>query len=251
MLPASPTWSPFRLQVYFNGHYWLAKQLEKAGIDYLMMENAFTTMTDPQRAQQLHGKLDQWARAYFPIAAWFLNRYHWSFMQVEYATDVVFRRQDDFQPLYDNIVRSAVLDVKAPQVATFLGRKLTGNYQDELGNRFSTRIQGTCIRHHMGANSINLYDKFGLIARVECTSNDVSFFKHRREVEQRNGETVWKNAPLRKNIYRVRDYPEQSSHFLNLSEVIIQTMATRPEYHDFPIDMPSIYFFLSRLPARH
>ena len=27
-----PTWAPFRLQVYFNGHSWLAQQLGKAGI---------------------------------------------------------------------------------------------------------------------------------------------------------------------------------------------------------------------------
>jgi hypothetical protein len=106
--------------------------------------------------------------------------------------------------LYENIVRSVVQDVKADQVATFLGRKLTGQYRDELGNDFSTRIQGTRIRHHMGSTSIKLYDKFGLIARVECTTNDVSFFKHRREVEQRNGETVLKNAPLRKTIQSLK-----------------------------------------------
>jgi hypothetical protein len=26
-----PTWAPFRLQVYFNGHGWLARQLRQAG----------------------------------------------------------------------------------------------------------------------------------------------------------------------------------------------------------------------------
>jgi len=28
-----PTWAPFRLQVYFNGRGWLARQLRNAGID--------------------------------------------------------------------------------------------------------------------------------------------------------------------------------------------------------------------------
>ena len=86
--------------------------------------------------------------------------------------------------------------VKADHVATFLGRKLTGAYRGEVGNDFSTRIQGTRIRHHMGASSIKLYDKFGLMARVECTTNDVSSFKLHRTVEQRNGDRVWKLAPL-------------------------------------------------------
>lgn len=45
----SPTWSPFRLQVYFNGHYWLAQQLQQNGIDYEMRENAFTSLSDPEK----------------------------------------------------------------------------------------------------------------------------------------------------------------------------------------------------------
>ena len=41
-----PTWAPFRLQVYFNGHHWLARRLDKAGIAYEMADNAFL-MIDP------------------------------------------------------------------------------------------------------------------------------------------------------------------------------------------------------------
>ena len=46
-----------------------------------------------------------------------------------------------------------------------------------------------------------MYDKFGQILRIETTAKDVSFFKHYREVEQRNGEAVMKFAPLKKTIY--------------------------------------------------
>jgi hypothetical protein len=53
-------------------------------------------------------------------------------------------------------VRTAVHVVKAKQVAMFLGHKLNTNYQGEVGNDFSTRIQGTRIRHHMGPASIKL-----------------------------------------------------------------------------------------------
>ncbi len=67
--------------------------------------------------------------------------------------------------------------VKPENVATFLGKKLHGNYQDEVGNNFNTRIEGTRIKHAMGPASIKMYDKFGLIFRIETTVNDVSFFK--------------------------------------------------------------------------
>jgi len=52
--------------------------------------------------------------------------------------------------------------VKADNVATFLGRKLHGNFKGELGNDFNTRIQGTRIKHHMGPASIKMYDSFRL-----------------------------------------------------------------------------------------
>lgn len=129
-------------------------------------------------------------------------------MQVEYATDIVFQRQSDLAPLYETVTRTAIHTVKAQSVATFLGRKLTSNYPDELGNDFSTRIEGTRIRHHMGHASIKMYDKFGLVLRIETTANNVSFFKHHRKVEQRDGTTVYKLAPLKKSIYSLGDLQE-------------------------------------------
>mgnify|MGYP001552540997 CR=1 FL=1 len=209
-----PTWAPFRLQVYFNGHHWLAQRLKNAGIPFQMADNAFLSIADPKRAQtlanrldakQLHQRLNRWAKQFCPIHQRFRAGYHWSLMQVEFATDVVFRLQDEFQPLYASIIRTAVHASKADNVAPFLGRKLNTAYQDEIGNDFSTRIQGTRIRHQMGPTSIKLYDKASIMARVECTTNDVSFFKIHRWVEQRDGWAQWKLAPLRKNIYSLRD----------------------------------------------
>ncbi len=122
-------------------------------------------------------------------------------MQVEYATDLVFRSREALAALYDPLVRTAVHAVKAENVATFLGRKLHGNFKDELGNDFNTRIMGTRIRHHMGPATIKMYDKHGLVLRIETTANDVSFFKHHRRVDHRDGTSSKKIAPVRKTIY--------------------------------------------------
>jgi hypothetical protein len=37
--------------------------------------------------------------------------------------------------------------------------------------------------------------------RIETSTNDVSEFQHFREVQQRDGDTVKKIAPMKKNIY--------------------------------------------------
>jgi len=205
-----PTWAPFRLQFYCNGHNILARQLDREKMGYTLRDNAFVQVDDAARAQQLadhlfpeplHKTLDKAVRAYCPIVRHFSNGYHWSLMQVEYATDIVFRRQNELQPLYEELVRTAVHAVKPEQVAMFLGRKLTEGFEDELGNDFHTRIQGTRLKHHMGKAAIKLYDKHGLVLRIETTTNDGSFFKHYRKVVHRDGSESHKFAPFKKSIY--------------------------------------------------
>ena len=127
--------------------------------------------------------------------------YHWSLDQVEFATDVVFAKQADLQAIYDRLTRVAIHTVKPDNIATFLGRKLNGNYQDEMGNRFNTRIEGTRLKHTMGPVSIKMYDKFRLILRIETTVVNVSFFKHYREVEHRDGSKSMAWAEMKKTIY--------------------------------------------------
>jgi len=122
-------------------------------------------------------------------------------MQCELALDVVFFRQKDLAPLYDSMVRTAVHAVKCDNVATFLGKKLDGRFKDELGNDFNTRIMGTRIKHHMGPVAIKMYDKAGLVLRVETTVNDVGFFRHYREVEHKDGSVEKKFARMQKTIY--------------------------------------------------
>jgi hypothetical protein len=209
-----PTWAPFRLQFYFNGHNELARKLDKNHIAYKMLDNAFVHICEPSAAQKLadairpdrlHETLNKVVQAYCPIASQFPSGYHWSLMQVEYATDIVFKRQHYLAPVYEELVRTATHAVKADDIATFLGRKLSGNYQDDMGNDFHTRIQGTRIKHHMGKAAIKMYDKHGIMLRIETTANDVSFFKHYREVVHRDGTSTHKFASMKKSIYSLRD----------------------------------------------
>ena len=53
----------------------------------------------------------------------------------------------------------------------------------------------------MGPVSLKLYDKFGLILRIETTVNDLNLFKHYREEEHRDGTKETKWASMQKTIY--------------------------------------------------
>ena len=205
-----PTWCPFWLQIYLNGHHRLTCRLKRKQTGHTRLDNAFLGIEDFERTQKitddwpvkkLHRKLDEWAERYCPVIRQFELGYHWSLEQVEFSTDLLFRRPEDLQAIYSPLTRTAIHTVKPDNVATFLGRKLSPLYKGEIGNRFNTCIEGTRIKHTIGPVSLKMYDKFGLILRIETTVNDVSFFPHYRRVEQRDGRTVTHWARMKKSIY--------------------------------------------------
>jgi hypothetical protein len=207
-----PTWAPFRLQFYFNGHNWLARKLDDQGVAFNLVDNAFVDISDFEEAQrladsfnirQLHRILDKYALLCCPVVARFQPGVHWCIMQIEYATDTVFRRREDLQRLYQPLVRTAVHAIKADHIAKFLGRKVVSqSSKTEIGTDLGTRIEGTRIKHWMAKSSLKMYDKYGVVLRLETTSNDVRNFRHYRKVVHRGGVgSSMKVAPVLKNIY--------------------------------------------------
>ncbi|MBV7338926.1 hypothetical protein KFU94_64045 [Chloroflexi bacterium TSY] len=81
-----PTWCPFQIQFYFNGHNALAAQLDKAEIEYELADNAFLHIGDFEQAndlaklniERLHEQLDIYARQYCPVIDRFGLEIRWS-----------------------------------------------------------------------------------------------------------------------------------------------------------------------------
>ena len=205
-----PTWAPFRLQFYMNGHNLLAHKLQKKDIPYRMHDNAFLEVSDVETAQKLsdrinpedlHKVLDVFAKRYCPVAESLGLCYTWTVQQIECATDIMFKHPGDLAPLYDEIVRTAIFTVKPDDIATFLGQRITYNCKKEVGTNYNQRILGTRIKHHMGDVSIKMYDKFGHVLRIESTCNDIGTFRVKRKVEHRDGSSSEQKAPMKKSIY--------------------------------------------------
>jgi hypothetical protein len=99
-------------------------------------------------------------------------------------------------------------------------------------NRFKFRIEGTRIKHTMGPLSTQLYDKFGRVLRIETTVNDLTFFKHYREVEHRDGAREIKWAPMQKTIYSLpawRELREAAKRYLELITTLTDPRAGRDQ----------------------
>jgi hypothetical protein len=143
--------------------------------------------------------------------------------QAEWSTDLVFKNDRVLPGLYREIVRTAAIEVGCADIYRFLGRKPRPNGKAESSSRLQTLVQGTRLKHTLGATSLKMYDKAGCVLRIECTTSDVTTFQHRRKVEPRRsagpGESqtgagssgAMKWAPMRKTFYSLGAVAEAMS----------------------------------------
>jgi hypothetical protein len=120
------------------------------------------------------------------IFARYRVKYYWTIPASEYATDVVFQRQEDLQRLYPLLMRYGILSLSSPDVLRFLGRKIAAGspvpdqYSEELFSDLKRRQEGVRLKHFAGSNSIKVYDKAyterGSVLRAETTINDEEQF---------------------------------------------------------------------------
>jgi hypothetical protein len=185
------TWFPLTMQVYVNGHEYLARKMDAAGLKYQSLDNAFVQLGDAAAAQQLADGfvklkwpklLGALARQFNPLLGEQLRGrdYYWVTDQAEYATDVLFGDAAALKALYPRLVEHATLCLGSEDVLRFLGRKLHPCFTGEVQTHAGRRVEGTRVKHVCRSNVLKLYDKFGRVLRVETVLNRPRDFRVRR-----------------------------------------------------------------------
>jgi len=139
------TWLPFTIQVCINGREWLARQMDRAGINYTKCDNCFTHISDLKQAQKLMDHLSNrnWQRWLDVLAQkvnpWIDGRtgldirsYYWSVRQMEYATDVMFSSSGKLAELYPLLLRHAMFQFGSEEVMRFLQRGTNKRFAGEV-----------------------------------------------------------------------------------------------------------------------
>lgn len=210
------TWLPCPIQVCVNGREWLARQLDRAGIEYTRQRNCFTHIARLSRAQQLMEELTQmnwknqlncWATTMW---GWIqgllgadLRGYYWSVRESEYATDVMFDQAADLQAIYPRLVEHGIQCFHSEDVLRFLGHRQPGLFRGRVETSLRKRCEGVRLKHFVDENSLKMYDKAGSVLRVETTINNPRRFKVRRMgVRQGQRSMAWQ--PLRKGVADLR-----------------------------------------------
>lgn len=222
------TWLPLVCQVYINGHSWLQRQLDKQGIGYAMADNAFLRLSDPAQAQRIaerfcrqnwRRRLDAWARLVNPLLGDALKgqSYYWVVDQAEYSTDILFKDRPALASLYPALVEHASLRLGADDVLRFLGRKLTAAFAGEVQTERKNvpvdetgRVDGVRVKHCMKTNRLKMYDKQGLVLRVETVINNPREFRVRRWRRSKHGKRELAWLPLCKGVAWLWRYAQVS-----------------------------------------
>lgn len=231
------TWFPFSIQICLNGREWLARQMDRAQLEYVRQDNCFVWVQDYRRAQSLmdqqlkvnwQQQLAGMAHQLNPIHSEIFQRYpvnyYFSTYQSEWATDLVFRPAEPLRRLYPKLVQLGMASFSSADVMRFLGRRTTleGNVPGTLTaavcSDLKRRPEGVRIKHSLGINSVKLYDKAytrqRAVLRAEVTINAAEQFRVYRPKEgDPKGPLEWRS--MRRGIADLHRRAEVSGQALD------------------------------------
>jgi hypothetical protein len=217
------TWFPMPIQVYVNGHEWLARKFDSNNVRYTKNGNVFLWIDDMARAQRFADRfanqnwpkiLSKYATLVTPQMRDMLQgcQHYWVTDQCEWSTDILFKSRQHLSELYPKLLSHSMLCFGAKEVMNFLGQKLRGSFEGEIVSDlsdFAGRLPGCRIKHRVKENWLKMYDKLGLVLRVETVINNPEVFQVRKKVT-RNGNSRVEWVAMRKGVGYLFRYQQVS-----------------------------------------
>lgn len=187
------TYLPFSIQVWVNGHSFVAEQLTQQGVGFEKYDNAILGVDDvaalqaaaaaltPQRIRQ---RCDYWASRLAPQFTQTerdgagLASYSYSVAQVEFASDTIFRPQMPLEALFRRLGELGALLGGADRTMTTFGRRIDRRYKGKLMTVLEATDQAhPVLRSYYQTSYAKLYgkpdgDRHDRCLRAEVCIND-------------------------------------------------------------------------------
>ena len=181
---------PYNGKLCLNGHEYLKRQLDRAGIAYTALDNGIQTCAAPQRLQALAdglsaAKIDALLRKWLgrlphpytaaDQAAGY--RYELSILQAEFSLTQVLDRPATGRRFFEEIIREN-LDLGRPEhVQLLFGRRVTRRTPGVFRTRVITQEVTPSLHFDYKHTRIKQYHKEGRALRTETTINDARDFR--------------------------------------------------------------------------
>jgi len=180
---------PYNAKLCLNGHHWAQRQVEKAGIGFTAMDNAFAAVDDATAVQaicdslgptQIYALLEKWlARLPDPFtiadqAAGY--RYDVSILQAEFALTQMLDAPVTGRVFFEHVIRDNLDIGRAEKIGLIFNRRIHRGRKRPTPSRFRTRVitDGVTPSLHTAYKhtGIKQYHKEGRALRTETTIND-------------------------------------------------------------------------------
>jgi hypothetical protein len=190
---------PFGAQVILNGHEYVARQAQVAGIALAKEGNCFTAVADPQALAQVADTLSQDAAVgrlsqvcdrwiYSACLCFGLDgdeqarsgfRYNYSVFQVEYSRNLLFRVGGQMDRVFNTVVDRTRARLDVPTLRTMFGaKKRPGvNGTPDLSPKLAVVIETprwdlTLFKVHFGLLTLKGYTKGERVLRFEAVTHN-------------------------------------------------------------------------------
>lgn len=182
---------PFSITYYLNGHSFIERELERAGVPFRKDDHAFLAVADPKALQaasdrlspqSIRQQLDHWTGVVGPKfsqkdrATINLSR-HYSRPQVEYCRNYVFRRNFPIHKLFERSCDLGLFRLTADKLSEVFGFRLHKRLRGKLATVLEQMEHGHHGLRACAKNAVlRMYEKFSTFLRLEVLSNNLKDF---------------------------------------------------------------------------
>jgi hypothetical protein len=204
-----PTWGhlvikisthpPFGAQIILNGHNYVARRAEKAGIGFRKEGNCFTTVDEPARLARAADTLsrpaavghlrqvcDRWI--YSSVLCFAVDlaeqelaraRYDYSVYQVEYSRNLLFRNGAVMDQVFDRVVDRTRSRLDVPRLKTLFGAKARPHRDRKKPTTLAAVVETqsydlTWLKVTFGCLGLKAYTKGERVLRIEATCHNAA-----------------------------------------------------------------------------
>lgn len=195
---------PFQAMVILNGHEWVENRKELKSLEVTKVDNCFVAYNDGYSLSRIaetikrKGRLAKVCNRWVYSCLWFgLDdaeqkrsgfEYKYSLYQVEYSRNLLFKRGNDLDRVYQMLIDLTRKNLDIDRLKTIFGRK-NRPYNRKTGRPgFEVRIERpdynmTIFKIHFGKITVKLYDKGERTLRSEVVVHNAKALKLKRGVE--------------------------------------------------------------------
>jgi len=189
---------PFQITYYLNGHHYIERELLRRNIAFRKDDNAFLAVADPKALQAaadrfsadiIRKRLDYWTwlvgPKFSPADRQAINlTRHYSLQQVEYALNLVFRRNFPIHKLFERSCDIGLLRLTPDKITQIFGFRIHKRLRGKLQSVLEKIEHGHHVFRTCGKSAVlRMYEKFATFLRLEVLSNQLKDFGLKKSLD--------------------------------------------------------------------